>query len=408
MSLSRKLVLIFASCCLLLAIIATVLNIPGQDAAAYLTSGKLVNGSHFDIYPSVTETSWSVSDSFKDEYCQIAKTKRYSCEDMLVAYISPPPMLLITALIAGVPGTLGLHIFQILSALALALGTTALFLDISKRDPNFARPLAITFLLLLPFSVHAIEHGQTSAWIFLLVVLGLELERESALTIFSNATLLVCATASKLTPFAFLGVLLIQKKWKTTVAALTLLALSILASLCLFPSNLYLTFLEILPRFSEQLRGNTYNVSIDSALFLLHSKLGFEFWVPKTLSLLKGGAVAAVILLAIFRNIPFRDFWLLCWLAWMAILPVVWWHYHWITVASLGGLVGVGRESSQQNRYWLFALWCAPLSLGYPQLLAAHPVVKIFGAAFIAGSFAWGARMVLGRKHSFGEDPVAV
>ena len=132
---------LFAFACLGLVGINAAMGVASQDAAVFVAGGRMLAAGDLDIYPKMAAGP-IMSETYHAQYCALVSAANTTCETMLVPFLSPPPMLLPSALVGALPGPVGVTLLCLLGALSLGIGSYALWAWVAERAPACARPLA--------------------------------------------------------------------------------------------------------------------------------------------------------------------------------------------------------------------------------------------------------------------------
>lgn len=305
----------------------------GQDAIPFVTAGQLVKSDPGSIYTK----SGSLFDPEKPFFvrsCDLAPTGT-DCNNLMVGFVSPPPILLPSLGIGLLGGRLGTMVLRCVGAWSLAGGFVVLWRRMLVRSPQSAPMLLGILLLLLPFAMVAISLGQNSPLMFLSAALGVVVTDRRRNVLLVSGILALCVLF-KFSPIVLLAVLVVQKRWRVLSWTVGLLAAASLASLVVFPISLWSDFVTSTLAMGDNALSNPYNGALGAAIHALVP--GFVNGLG-TMLLDVVVAVCALIGFAYVRRRAGDDVqWAYAWVLLLLVLPLVWWHYVLVAIAALAQL----------------------------------------------------------------------
>jgi len=377
----------FGVACLAIVGINAAMRVAAQDAAVFVAGGRMLAAGDLDIYPKM-EGAPVTSPTYDAQYCALVSSSEAACESFLVPFVSPPPMLIPSAVVGALPGMSGVYVLCLLGALTLGIGGFALWRWVVDNAPVCARPLAGVLILLVPFAQNPLENGQNAPWLFAAAVAGaiaLAGTETWAMAVVLGGLLAAC-TVAKASPILLVGVLLWARYWRSVGVFAAVVGALGAASLLWIPGQLWADHAAFLPEFSTWVLGFKHNTSIDAAVALGSDAVGVSAGWIYYFTRIKAVAVLAVVGALMYRRVAPVDVWLVAWAGWLVMNPINWWHYNWLIVAALFGVIGV-RLKSERHAFVLAAL-VAVLTPGLSLVRAGHPSGIVLGATLVLGTFA--------------------
>jgi len=320
----------FGGLCLVAA--AASSPFPAQDGLAFAAAAELALAGQTGGYPT---PDLALTQPFLEHYC----TGLPDCESMAVPFLSPPPMLLLLALLAltGAP----ILFLRLLGALSLGVGAWLLYGALRNHAP-LLRTFPLGLLLLLPAAIRPIENGQNSTWLFLTLAVGL-----SGPSV-ARAVLVAVVGLAKLTPWGMAALLLWERDARGMGVFVVVLAAGFAFSTVL-PEG-FAVYFDRMASISPSLMAHPENVSP-------RVWLG-DLWVV--------GAVLSG--LHRMRRLDKADRWALAWLLWLVAVPLAWTHYLWVGFGAVWWLVG--RRLRTERAALGLATWCLVGSMMGPYTAA--------------------------------------
>jgi hypothetical protein len=332
-----------------------------QDAVPFVVAGELVADSPDQIYTTGGDI-FLPPPLFAERSCEIAPAGT-DCPNQIVAFVSPPtaiPLAIVTSWF-GAQG--GPALLRLVTAASLAVGLWILRKRVVAHDPDADRTFLVATLLLVPMIMVPLALGQTSPLLFLSAAVGLHVARRSQLHAAGVGILWGATVAIKLSPLFLLPVLLWRRQWAVAAWGLGVAAVSFLVTLPIGGADLLDPFRESLLQIEDGAARNPYNGSLESFVHAIAPDLTGSGGQSAVLWAMRATILVAAVLIG--RKIIDEDIqWAWAWSVCLLFVPLVWWHYVWVTFA---GLVLVLATRPPEQRPWrllvVYAAASIPMSL---------------------------------------------
>lgn len=304
---------------------------PAQDAIPYLAVGHLATDHPEEIYASRNGDLYDLSPLFRAKWCDLAPTGT-DCDDLAVAFVSSPPVIALTLPFGWMSGGTGALLMRLSAATMLVAGMSLLWRRLAHRTPNAGWLLVATVLAATPMAMVPIGLGQTSPVLFLSVCLGIGATTGRQRIV--SGAVWAAATLLKVFPGFLLFLLVIQKKWRHIAVAFLLAGVTSGITLAVTPTSIWADFVRGTFELSGPADANPYNASLHALLERAMSTVtgGSHAFVATILCLLVAGGICAMGM----RDSTDDSRWAVGYVAILALMPLVWWHYAWILLGALG------------------------------------------------------------------------
>jgi hypothetical protein len=369
-----------------IAVLAVFLPSSFQDfVPGYVAATLARRGDFASIYlPPAARGLFDSAPSFLDLSVRSVAQESFR-ETNATAFVSPPPAILIYSLLSRLPFVWAARAWALVQAVLMAACFVLLEKHVLRRlaySTTVSRWCTIAFA---PVLFMAVSTGQSSC-LFLAVVCACLADpngrQHDALLGVSLGLLVIL----KLWPALGLLALPFMRRRRAALIAFAIVAASVVASLALFPSAVFVAFARGLQPFSGRVIPYYNNISFDN--LFTHAWLGDVsenlISVPHhamvTSGLLKAGLATAFAAAFAFRRPGKGLAWAALWSMLLVVCPLVWDHY----LVMIPGLVGLVLRSTDSRRLRASAMACLPLA--GTAILVAHAVPS--GRAFVCGPFA--------------------
>jgi hypothetical protein len=359
-----------------------------QDAIPFIVAGELAVQRPDAVY-SPTGHPFDPSPDFARRSCEMVPHGT-DCDGVIVSYLSPPIALPLARALAAAGSTWGVVVMRLGSAAALVGGMLVLWRRLSVFGARAEKLLVISAALLTPFALVPIRLGQNSTLMFLSACLGVSAavgpRRRAGAAL--AAAIFSAAVLFKLFPIALVPVLVWRRKWMILAFSILMLGLAMAVTAWMFPLSLFADFVDS----STGLVG-TGDIPTNGAVLTI----GRGIILPSEMSKSLGTMASAVLFLCavIWYVLATRDVtddlrWAAAWVAVIAPLPMLWWHYLWVAFAG----VALGAEATAHRRgpAVLVALPVAAGVASVPALLqsAGYPQPALQALLYLAAMVAIG------------------
>jgi len=352
-----------------------------QDAVPFLTAGALAHQHPGQIYKVDAHDLWDLQPLFAAHSCRISPPGTDCAKDD-VAFVSPPQALPFSWLVARLGRVWGIIAIRLLAVAALVGGMVVLWQKLAHRNRHAGTVLAVSALCLTPFVMVPLSLGQNSPLMFLSACLGLSRTERSRPWTALVVVVWVATISFKATPLALIVVLLVQRRWRIIGWATALGAALTAGTLALVPASSFLAFLRATRRQSSLAGGNIYNGAPNAVLHAI--------WRPLTSShltgvvlLLLGLAYVTVTWLVVVRHCSADTQWAWAWLALLPFLPLLWWHYLWVSIAVLAVAVCERRRVDDRSLWIFLAFVVVTIPIAIPNA-SGHSVQLAQGLYLLA------------------------
>jgi hypothetical protein len=337
-----RLVFLFLMVVWLVAPFLLVGNV-AQDAVPYVAAGRLVRTSPDDVYASRNGSLYDLRPGYAVAYCDAAP-EGTDCPAVNVAFVSPPQALAVAVVAAALGDTGGVLLMRLGAAVALVAGMGILWRRMSTVSRQAGALLALTALLLTPMALTPLALGQTSPLMFLSVVVGIDRSARWR-GAFGSGLLWLLTVVLKVFPAVLVLVLVARRRWRMLAVAAGGFTVLSVAAVALGPVHLFGDFVRTSVDLNRSAADNPYNGGLDA---LVHP------WAP-TLTQGAAGEVGLVVraaaAVALFwwaaRDADDDTAWAYGWLLSLLVVPLLWWHYLWVVIASLAMIVTSRREPAR-------------------------------------------------------------
>ncbi len=336
-----------------------------QDAVPYVVAGELVTTRPDVIYAEDATDLYDLRDAFAARSCAISPPGT-DCESLSVAFVSPPqglPFAFVLSRLGPGPAVL---VMRLLAAGALCGGMLVLWSRLAHRTPRAGPALAVTAVLLTPFTMVPLPLGQTSPYLFLSACLGVRFSDDRRRwPVIAVAALWALTISLKLFPVALVAIVVWQRRARLLAWAAGFGALLTAGALALGPVSLFGGFVVASGVLAEGSSTNPYNGSVGAVLAGLWPPTADQ---PVIAGLLLGVRVVVVAGLAWWRIRRSDDDvqWAWAWLALLLFVPLVWAHYLWLGIAAVGVVVSARRDIDDRVLMALPALALTTLPIAIP------------------------------------------
>jgi hypothetical protein len=322
-----------------------------QDAVPFLTAGALAHQHPDQIYKVDAHDLWDLKPLFGAHSCAISLPGT-DCATKDVAFVSPPQALPFSWLVAQLGRVWGIIAMRLLGAAALVGGMAVLWQRLAHRNRHAGTVLAVSALCLTPFVMVPLGLGQNSPLMFLSACLGLTRTERSRGWTALVVVVWVATISFKATPIALVVVLLVQRRWRILGWATALGAALTAGALALVPASSFHEFLKATRRQSSIASINPYNGAPNAVLHAVWRPLTSSHLTGVVLVLL-GITYVGVTWFVVVRHRSADAQWAWAWLALLPFLPLLWWHYLWVSIAALGVALSERRRVDDRS-LWIF------------------------------------------------------
>lgn len=324
---------VFATLLVAWVLIGLVSPVPeAQDAIPYAVAGELWVDDPRHVYNGEGRTLYDLNPEFRARSCAVIGDP-VRCEEIAVAFISPPTVLPLAGLLAWPGLTTAVVAMTTGAGLTLALAMVALWWRLAPLDRRAPLALMGTALLLTPLATTPIGLGQTSPLMALSVALGTGVFGGRRWRWASEAALGL-VIACKALPGLLLGVLVVQRRYAAAARVVAGLAVLTAAALAVGGVDLVPEFLASTASVNDQTAYNPYNNGLEAVVYRFP---GLSVSAETATAVATALRVVLVPVLAWFVVRRRGDAaWAVAWAALVVVTPLSWWHYVLATVTALG------------------------------------------------------------------------
>lgn len=303
-----------------------------QDAIPYAVAGELWVDDPRHVYNGDGRTLYDLNPEFRARSCAVIGDP-VRCEEIAVAFISPPTVLPLAGLLALPGPTVAVTAMTTGAGVALAVAMLALWWRLAPLDRRAPLVLSATALLLTPLAANPIGLGQTSPLMALSVALGTGVFGGRRWRWASEAVLGL-VVACKALPALLLGILLAQRRVTSVVRVVAGLAVLTVVALAVGGVDLVAEFLTSTASVNDQTAYNPYNNGLEAVVYRFP---GVSVSAEAATTVATGLRLVLVPVLAWLVVRRRGDgAWAVAWAALVVVTPLSWWHYVLATVLALG------------------------------------------------------------------------